>query len=108
MTSSAKTAARAPAARRVGLLLALSLALPGCQSTREFFGFGAANSGPTLGTPGFVRGFLGGVAAEDPAAALTASNEALASVTVAELGSRRATRPTAAAARRPRSWRRAR
>ena len=30
--------------------------------------------GPQAGTPGFVRGFLGGVAAEDPAAALVARN----------------------------------
>ncbi|MCO6416947.1 gamma-glutamyltransferase family protein [Siccirubricoccus sp. KC 17139] len=52
-------------------LLGALLALPGCGTIgnlgRDIFG-----GGPAEGSPGFVRGFLGGVAAEDPAAALAA------------------------------------
>jgi len=73
MTSSAAPKARAalsPARRALALLFAL--ALPGCQSVGDFFGIGGQSGGPQQGTPGFVRGFLGGVAAEDPAAALAA------------------------------------
>ncbi len=57
--------------RRRGLLAALAaLVLPGCETISSLNPF--ASSGPPAGTPGFVRGFLGGVAAEDPAAALAA------------------------------------
>lgn len=52
-------------------MLAAALALPGCQSVNQTLGL-AAGSGPVAGQPGFVRGFLGGVATEDPAAALAA------------------------------------
>ncbi len=47
------------------------MALPGCGSLDRALG-PIMGSGPQPGTPGFVRGFLGGVAAEDPAAALAA------------------------------------
>jgi len=52
------------------LLLAFAaLGLAGCESTRELF---AGPSGPPAGEQGFVRGFLGGVAAEEPTAAAIA------------------------------------
>jgi gamma-glutamyltranspeptidase/glutathione hydrolase len=57
---------------RAALLLAGALALGGCGTLSSLNPF--ARSGPEAGTPGFVRGFLGGVAAEDPAAALAARN----------------------------------
>ena len=57
------------AARRGG-----ALALGGCETLAGLNPFGGGSSGPQPGTPGFVRGFLGGVAAEDPAAALAARN----------------------------------
>ena len=55
------------------LLLAAVLALPGCGTVNNLLSpvFGG---GPPAGAPGFVRGFLGGVATEDPAAALIARN----------------------------------
>jgi gamma-glutamyltranspeptidase / glutathione hydrolase len=54
---------------------ALLLALGGCETLAGFNPFGGGGgSGPQPGTPGFVRGFLGGVAAEEPAAALAARN----------------------------------
>ncbi|MBC4018018.1 gamma-glutamyltransferase [Siccirubricoccus deserti] len=56
-----------PAAWRWGALVAAVLALPGCETLG-----GIVGSGPPQGSPGFVRGFLGGVATEDPAAALAA------------------------------------
>lgn len=52
------------------MLPALLLALPGCGTLSGLTAFG--RGGPAEGTPGFVSGFLGGVAAEDPAAALAA------------------------------------
>ncbi|MBL6457093.1 gamma-glutamyltransferase [Belnapia sp. T6] len=87
MTSSAETRtnglrmAASPGrdARRRGgaggraLLLAAALALPGCETTSNLVS-GIIGSGPPAGAPGFVRGFLGGVATEDPAAALAARN----------------------------------
>jgi gamma-glutamyltranspeptidase/glutathione hydrolase len=57
-------------ALRGGVISAALLALGGCDTLASLNPFGA--SGPQPGTPGFVRGFLGGVAAEDPAAALAA------------------------------------
>jgi len=82
MTSSAETkahpsraearlGARLGACLRLALAGAAALALPGCQTVNDIFSPFTA-SGPQQGTPGFVRGFLGGVAAEDPAAALAA------------------------------------
>ncbi|HYZ33012.1 MAG TPA: gamma-glutamyltransferase, partial [Crenalkalicoccus sp.] len=57
-------------ARRAAALAA-ALLLGGCSTLDSALAvFGA--SGPPQGTPGFVRGFLGGVAADDPAAALAA------------------------------------
>lgn len=52
--------------------LALLAVLPGCETLNSLNPF--ASSGPAQGTPGFVRGFLGGVASDDPAAALAARN----------------------------------
>ena len=61
--------------RRAALLLgAAALALGGCGTLAGLNPFGGGGGGPQAGTPGFVRGFLGGVAAEDPAAALAARN----------------------------------
>ena len=51
------------------LLLAATLGLAACESTREGL-FGA--SGPPAGSQGFVRGFLGGVASEEPSASAVA------------------------------------
>ncbi|MDO9709145.1 gamma-glutamyltransferase [Paracraurococcus lichenis] len=53
---------------RAGLLALGALALTGCQTLSGLNPFGS--SGPPAGQPGFVRGFLGGIATEDPAAAL--------------------------------------
>ncbi|MBK1658013.1 hypothetical protein CKO45_07190 [Paracraurococcus ruber] len=53
---------------RAGVLALGALALPGCETLSGLNPLGSA--GPAEGTPGFVRGFLGGIAAEDPAAAL--------------------------------------
>jgi gamma-glutamyltranspeptidase/glutathione hydrolase len=50
-------------------LLVLSLA-PGCAAVDSLIP--RVSSGPRAGQPGFVRGFLGGVAAEEPRAALVA------------------------------------
>ena len=55
-------------------MAALALALGGCETLAGLNPFGGGGGGPQPGTPGFVRGFLGGVAAEDPAAALVARN----------------------------------
>ncbi len=58
--------------RLSSLLLALAL-LPGCE-TASRVGSGLLGAGPVgaAGQPGFVRGFLGGVAAEEPVAAAIA------------------------------------
>jgi gamma-glutamyltranspeptidase / glutathione hydrolase len=64
----------AAAARRLLGAAALALALGGCETLAGLNPFGGASNAPQPGTPGFVRGFLGGVAAEDPAAALAARN----------------------------------
>ncbi|MBL6077950.1 gamma-glutamyltransferase [Belnapia sp. T18] len=55
------------------LLLAAALALPGCGTVNNLLS-PIIGGGPPAGAPGFVRGFLGGVATEDPAAALIARN----------------------------------
>jgi NADH:ubiquinone oxidoreductase subunit 3 (subunit A) len=51
------------------LLLAATLGLAACESTREGL-FGP--SAPPAGSQGFVRGFLGGVASEEPSASAVA------------------------------------
>lgn len=53
---------KAARAATLGVLLTLA----GCQTMDLTFG----NTGPAAGSPGFVRGFLGGVVAEEPRAAL--------------------------------------
>ena len=57
---------------RHALLMAAAFSLAGCQTVDSILALGS--SSPPLGSPGYVRGFLGGVAAEDPAAALAARN----------------------------------
>lgn len=60
-------------ARRGACLLAMGLAAASCSTLNSvkdtMLGTG---SGPRAGTPGYVEGFLGGVAADEPRAALTA------------------------------------
>ena len=53
---------------RAALLALAALALPGCETLSGLNPL--ASGGPAEGQPGFVRGFLGGIATEDPAAAL--------------------------------------
>jgi gamma-glutamyltranspeptidase/glutathione hydrolase len=53
---------------RAAALALSALALPGCETLSGLNPLGG--SGPPEGQPGFVRGFLGGIATEDPAAAL--------------------------------------
>ncbi len=64
--------ARAP--RPVLAALALGLVLPACGALDSVGGAVSGNTGPQAGEQGFVRGFLGGVAAEEPRAALVARN----------------------------------
>jgi gamma-glutamyltranspeptidase/glutathione hydrolase len=54
-------------------LAATLLLLPGCGALRSV-GDTVGGQGPQAGEQGFVRGFLGGVAAEEPRAALVARN----------------------------------
>jgi gamma-glutamyltranspeptidase/glutathione hydrolase len=54
---------------RLSVVLAASLLTTGCTSTLSLFGGGTA-APPTLGTPGYVRGFAGAVVADEPQAAL--------------------------------------
>ncbi|TDH59597.1 gamma-glutamyltranspeptidase [Dankookia rubra] len=63
-----ETATGAGRRLRAALLAAAALALPGCETLSSLNPLGP--SGPPEGQPGFVRGFLGGIATEDPAAAL--------------------------------------
>uniref|UniRef100_UPI0022EA577E gamma-glutamyltransferase n=1 Tax=Falsiroseomonas oryzae TaxID=2766473 RepID=UPI0022EA577E len=77
------------AARPVMAALAVLLALPGCSSLSSVGNavVGAVSgqpSGPQAGEPGFVRGFLGHVAAEEPRAALVARNVLSAGGTAAD------------------------
>lgn len=67
MTPSPRAARPRPAPRAALALLGLLL-LPGCETARSLT---AGIAGPSIpaGTPGFVQGFLGGVAAEEPVAA---------------------------------------
>ncbi len=64
---------RRPPRRPVGAALAALLALalaPGCSTVGSLIP--RLSTGPQPGQPGYVRGFLGGVAAEEPRAALVA------------------------------------
>lgn len=61
-----------PPRARPGLALLLAALLPGCSTMNSMLpSFGGPPSVP-LGTPGNVTGFLGGVAAEEPRAAIVA------------------------------------
>lgn len=60
--------------RAAWLAGAAALLLGGCETLAGLNPFGGGGGGPQPGNPGFVRGFLGGVAAEDPAAAVAARN----------------------------------
>ncbi|MFQ3622014.1 MAG: gamma-glutamyltransferase [Acetobacteraceae bacterium] len=55
-----------PRLARAGLATAACALLAGCGTLDPVLG----RSGPPLGSPGFVQGFLGGVSAEEPRAAL--------------------------------------
>ena len=55
------------------VLLAPSLVLPGCSTLSDIgLGDGVLAGGPGEGAPGHVSGFLGGVVADEPRAALVA------------------------------------
>ena len=55
------------------LLLAPTLVLPGCSTLSDLgLGGGSFGGGPGAGAPGHVSGFLGGVVADEPRAALVA------------------------------------
>ena len=58
---------------RAGILLALTLACSACDTVNSVTNsvFGPSNA-PAQGQPGFVQGFLGGVVADEPRAALAA------------------------------------
>jgi gamma-glutamyltranspeptidase/glutathione hydrolase len=58
--------------RRVanGILAGAAVMLAGCSSIGSAFDSLLGPGGPPLGSPGYVQGFLGGVAAEEPRAAL--------------------------------------
>ena len=53
---------------RAAVLAMGALALPGCETLSSLNPLG--RSGPAEGQPGFVRGFLGAIVTEDPAAGL--------------------------------------
>jgi gamma-glutamyltranspeptidase / glutathione hydrolase len=75
MAASRRHARKRGRAKALLLGAAAALALGGCETLAGLNPFGGGgSSGPQPGTTGFVRGFLGGVAAEDPAAALAARN----------------------------------
>jgi len=54
------------------LLLALAALLPGCSTLNAVNPFASRTPPAPLGTPGHVTGFIGGVAAEEPRAAIVA------------------------------------
>lgn len=60
-----------PSRRRAPLLLAAAALLSGCSTVNSLFGGSSAPAAP-IGTPGYVRGFLGGAVADEPRAALVA------------------------------------
>jgi gamma-glutamyltranspeptidase/glutathione hydrolase len=57
--------------RRAPWLLAAAALLSGCSTVNSLFG-GSSTPAAPLGTPGYVRGFLGGAVADEPRAALVA------------------------------------
>ena len=62
-----------PARRRATTLtaaLALLAALPGCSTVSNVGDTLLGTGGPAIGQPGYVSGFLGGVVADEPRAAL--------------------------------------
>lgn len=70
-THVAGTATPRPPRRGTPWLLAAAALLSGCSTVNSMFG-GSSTPAAPLGTPGFVRGFLGGAAADEPRAALVA------------------------------------
>ncbi len=56
--------------RSVALVLSFSLALSGCGTVNSATNWISGGDGPALGQPGYVKGFLGGVVADEPQAAL--------------------------------------
>lgn len=58
-----------PRRARAAWLLAAAALLSGCSTFNSMFGRSSTPAAP-LGSPGFVRGFLGGVVADEPRAAL--------------------------------------
>ncbi len=65
------TPAAGPRRRRAAWLMAAAALLSGCSTVNSMFGGSSTPTAP-LGSPGFVRGFLGGVVADEPRAALVA------------------------------------
>lgn len=57
---------------RAAVVLALTLAIAGCGAASRISNSLFGSSGPQEGQPGFVKGFLGGVVADEPRAALVA------------------------------------
>ena len=57
---------------RAGVVLALSLTIAACGAASRLSNSLFGSSGPPEGQPGFVKGFLGGVVADEPRAALVA------------------------------------
>jgi gamma-glutamyltranspeptidase/glutathione hydrolase len=66
-TNLARAVPRLKRGMRSAGLLAAAVALAGCETVGALTGTGG---GPQQGQPGFVRGFLGGIAAEEPRAAI--------------------------------------
>jgi len=65
-------AATKPRHTRLAALLLAGLSLAGCETARNATAALTGGTTTPAGTPGFVRGFLGGVAAEEPVAATIA------------------------------------
>jgi gamma-glutamyltranspeptidase / glutathione hydrolase len=57
---------------RAGVVLALTLSIAACGAASRISNSLFGSSGPTEGQPGFVKGFLGGVVADEPRAAVVA------------------------------------
>jgi gamma-glutamyltranspeptidase/glutathione hydrolase len=72
------TSCRNPARRRVRAAFALLAFLPGCATVNSVTESVLGAGGPKQGQPGYVAGFLGGVAADEPRAVL-AGREVLSS-----------------------------
>lgn len=65
------TAMAQPRRRHAPWLLAAAALLSGCSTVNSLFG-GSSTPTVPIGTPGYVRGFLGGAVADEPRAALVA------------------------------------